>query len=69
MVLNTAEDGRVVACGTGEFETIPADLVLVSIGYRSVPINGAGFDPAKGVVLNRWVPGSQSGNGMQQPMD
>lgn len=48
-----AEDGRVVARGTGEFEDIPADLVLVSIGYRSVAVEGAGFDPDRGVVLNR----------------
>lgn len=51
--LQETEDGRVSARGTGQFETIPADLVLISIGYRSVPIAGAGFDPDRGIILNR----------------
>lgn len=51
--LEQGKDGRGAARGTGQFETIPADLVLVSIGYRSVPIEGAGFDPDRGIVLNR----------------
>jgi hypothetical protein len=53
--LQPGDDGRVLARGTGQFETIPADLVLVSIGYRSVPIQGAGFDADRGVILNRSV--------------
>lgn len=51
--LQQADDGRVLARGTGQFELVPADLVLVSIGYRSVPIEGAGFDADRGVILNR----------------
>lgn len=53
MALQQGEDGRMVARGTGDFDAIPADLVLVSIGYCSVAIEGAGFDPARGIVLNR----------------
>ncbi len=45
--------GRMLARGTGQFEEIPADLILVSIGYRSVPIPGAGFDVDRGVILHR----------------
>jgi hypothetical protein len=51
--LQQGDDGRVLARGTGQFELIPADLVLVSIGYRSVAIEGAGFDADRGVILNR----------------
>jgi len=40
--------GRVV--GTGERESIPVQLVLRSIGYRSLPLDDIPFDQAKGVV-------------------
>jgi len=54
MKLETAADGRPpVAVGTDAAETIQADLVLVSIGYRPLPIAGAGFEPTSGVILNR----------------
>jgi ferredoxin--NADP+ reductase len=43
-------DGRVV--GTGEFETIPATLVLRSVGYQSVPLPGVPFDTATMTVPN-----------------
>jgi len=42
--------------GTSETETMPADLVLVSIGYRGMPLAGMEelqlFDNQKGVVAN-----------------
>ncbi|MEV5413665.1 FAD-dependent oxidoreductase [Thermopolyspora sp. NPDC052614] len=44
-------DGRVV--GTGEFETIPATLVLRSVGYQSVPLPGVPFDTATMTVPNQ----------------
>ncbi len=44
------EDGRVV--GTGEFETIPADMVMRSVGYQSVALPGVPFDPATMTVPN-----------------
>ncbi|MCT9934029.1 FAD-dependent oxidoreductase [Planotetraspora sp. A-T 1434] len=44
------EDGRVV--GTGEFETIPADMVMRSVGYQSVALAGVPFDPASMTVPN-----------------
>lgn len=41
-------EGRVV--GTGEVETLPVQLVLRAVGYRSVPIPGVPFDDRSGVV-------------------
>ncbi len=43
-------DGRLA--GTGEFETIPVQLVLRSVGYRSVPLPGVPFDAATNTVPN-----------------
>ncbi|WP_153538527.1 FAD-dependent oxidoreductase [Actinomadura macrotermitis] len=44
------ETGRVT--GTGEFETLPAGLVLRSVGYQSVPLEGLPFDQRAYVVPN-----------------
>lgn len=50
------EPGSQVAVGTGEFETIPAQLALISIGYKGVALPGiieSGlFDSQRGVVVN-----------------
>ncbi|MGW4638800.1 FAD-dependent oxidoreductase [Sphaerisporangium sp. NPDC004334] len=43
-------EGRVV--GTGEYETIPAGMVLRSVGYQSVPLPGVPFDTATMTVPN-----------------
>lgn len=43
-------DGRVR--GTGQLETIPAELVLRAIGYRSVALPGVSFDQQRGIVPN-----------------
>lgn len=53
MALHTTAEGQVVARPTGDHEDISADLVLVSIGYKSIPIPGAAFDEAAGVIMNR----------------
>ena len=37
----------------GEHDTIPADLVLKSIGFKSVGVEGAAFDARAGVVPNK----------------
>ncbi|GAA1802691.1 FAD-dependent oxidoreductase [Actinomadura chokoriensis] len=44
------EAGRVV--GTGEFETLPVGMVLRSVGYQSVPLDGVPFDERSYVVPN-----------------
>lgn len=33
-------------------------MVLTSIGYRSIPIEGVAFDTARGVVVHRCAPQS-----------
>ena len=48
------EDGKdTKAVGTGEFETLPAGMVLRSVGYRGVPLAGVPFDKRSGIILNR----------------
>ncbi|GAA1271431.1 NADP oxidoreductase [Planotetraspora silvatica] len=44
------QDGRVV--GTNEFETIPADMVMRSVGYQSVALAGVPFDSTSMTVPN-----------------
>ncbi len=46
------ENGSVRAQGTGEFETIPAGMVLRSVGYRSVPLKGVPFDDYTYTIAN-----------------
>ncbi|WP_102126666.1 FAD-dependent oxidoreductase [Deinococcus planocerae] len=44
------ENGNAV--GTGEYETLPVQMVLRSIGYKGVALPGVPFDEKKGVVPN-----------------
>ena len=46
----TAPDGHGGVTGTGEIEEIEAQLVLRSVGYLGVPLEGLPFDPATGTV-------------------
>ncbi|MFF4486445.1 FAD-dependent oxidoreductase [Streptomyces sp. NPDC001544] len=48
----TAPDGRGGVTGTGRFEDVAAQLVLRSVGYRGVPLEGLPFDAASGTVPN-----------------
>jgi ferredoxin/flavodoxin---NADP+ reductase len=45
-------NGALRSKGTGQVETIPAGLVLRSIGYRTLPIEGVPFDPATSTINN-----------------
>jgi ferredoxin--NADP+ reductase len=47
------EEGELRAVPTGERETIPCGLVLRSVGYRGVPVEGVPFDADRGVIANR----------------
>lgn len=47
------EDGSLSAVGTGEFETIPAQLVLRSVGYRGRPLPEVPFDERGAVIPNQ----------------
>jgi NADPH-dependent glutamate synthase beta subunit-like oxidoreductase len=47
--------GEQKAIGTGEIETLAANLSLISIGYRGIPLPGimeSFFDNSRGVVRN-----------------
>ncbi|KAG9454656.1 hypothetical protein H6P81_007560 [Aristolochia fimbriata] len=44
--------GRRYAVGTGQFEELECGLVLKSIGYKSIPVEGLPFDHNRGVVPN-----------------
>jgi ferredoxin--NADP+ reductase len=44
------EDGQLR--GTGEFETLPVQMVLRSVGYQSVPLPGIPFDERSYIVPN-----------------
>lgn len=45
-------DGTGGVVGTGEQQTVPAQLVVRSIGYRGAPIEGLPFDERSGTVPN-----------------
>ncbi|MFI5780438.1 FAD-dependent oxidoreductase [Nocardia sp. NPDC051570] len=47
-----AEDGLLVARATDRTETIPATLVLRSIGYRGQPVPDLPFDERAGIIPN-----------------
>ena len=46
----TVPDGRGGVTGTGTYEEVEAQLVLRSVGYRGVPLEGLPFDAAGGTV-------------------
>ncbi|GAA1928331.1 FAD-dependent oxidoreductase [Streptomyces durmitorensis] len=46
----TLPDGRGGVTGSGRYEDIAGQLVLRSVGYRGVPIDGLPFDPRLGTV-------------------
>lgn len=50
--LQTNSIGSVVAVGTGQFEEYPVQLVLKSIGYKSLPLEGTVFDARAGIIPN-----------------
>ncbi|MFF7791387.1 FAD-dependent oxidoreductase [Streptomyces sp. NPDC007991] len=49
----TVPDGHGGVTGTGRFEDIEARLVLRSVGYRGVPLEGLPFDADSGTVPNQ----------------
>ncbi|XP_059432232.1 NADPH:adrenodoxin oxidoreductase, mitochondrial [Corylus avellana] len=44
--------GKRIAVGVGQYEDLECGMVLKSIGYKSVPVDGLPFDHQKGVVPN-----------------
>ncbi|KAJ0986060.1 hypothetical protein J5N97_004416 [Dioscorea zingiberensis] len=56
------DSGRQVAVGTGQFDDLNCGMVLKSIGYKSVPVDGLPFNIHQGIVPNirgRVVNGAQ----------
>lgn len=50
--LQADASGYLNAEGTGEYETIPAGLVLRSVGYKGIPLENVPFDKRKGIIPN-----------------
>lgn len=50
--LETRPDGAVVACGTGEVETLDVGMVLPAIGFAAKPIAGVPHDETAQVIAN-----------------
>ncbi|HEU4980141.1 MAG TPA: FAD-dependent oxidoreductase [Solirubrobacterales bacterium] len=50
--LQRDESGRIRAVDTGARETIECGLVLRSIGYKGIPIDGCPFDEGRGLIHN-----------------
>jgi ferredoxin/flavodoxin---NADP+ reductase len=50
--LQRDDSGRIRAVDTGERETIECGLVLRSIGYKGIPIEGIPFDQGRGLIHN-----------------
>jgi ferredoxin--NADP+ reductase len=50
--LRPSVSGDIKASGTGRYETIPAGLVLRSVGYKGAPLEGVPFDKRNGVIPN-----------------
>ncbi len=46
------EDGDMRSVGSGSFETLPAGMVLRSVGYRGVPLPGVPFNNRSGTIPN-----------------
>lgn len=50
--LHADDTGYLNADGTGEFETIPAGLVLRSVGYKGIPLEDVPYDKRSGIIPN-----------------
>lgn len=50
--LSRDERGRINACPTGQFETIPVGLVFRAVGYRGTRLPGVPFHEARGIIPN-----------------
>jgi len=51
-LLRADESGYLNAEGTGEFETLPAGLVLRSVGYKGIPLEDVPYDQRRGTIPN-----------------
>lgn len=51
-MLQADDSGYLNAEGTGEYETIPAGLVLRSVGYKGIPLENVPYDTRRGTIPN-----------------
>jgi ferredoxin--NADP+ reductase len=51
-VETTKLDERQNAVGTGSYELLEVGMILRSVGYRGLPLNGVPFDPKRHVIPN-----------------
>lgn len=51
-VLRAVAGGDIAASGTGQYETIPAGMILRSVGYKGAPLPGVPYDARKGIIPN-----------------
>ena len=50
--LRPGGDGDLRAVGTGQFQTLPCDLLFRAVGYKGLPLPGVPFDERKGIIPN-----------------
>jgi ferredoxin--NADP+ reductase len=50
--LRAMAGGEIIASGTGHYETIPAGMILRSVGYKGSPLPGVPYDTRKGTIPN-----------------
>jgi ferredoxin--NADP+ reductase len=50
--LADGSEGRLRAVSTGETETLPAGIVLKSVGYKGIAVEGLPFDDRHGIIPN-----------------
>ncbi len=50
--LRASVSGDIKASGTGKYETVRAGMVLRSVGYKGIPMDGVPFDARHGVIPN-----------------
>jgi ferredoxin--NADP+ reductase len=50
--LRPVAGGDISASGMGIFETIPAGMILRSVGYKGIPLPGVPYDVRKGTIPN-----------------
>ncbi|MCW3041267.1 MAG: FAD-dependent pyridine nucleotide-disulfide oxidoreductase [Solirubrobacterales bacterium] len=50
--ITAGEDGSLRARPTGEEKVIPCGMVVRSIGYRGIPLDGLPFDERRGLIAN-----------------
>lgn len=50
--LEPTPSGYINAVGTGQYETLPVDMVLRSVGYRGVKLPDVSFDEKRGIIPN-----------------